>query len=119
MPAARLRDVSWGLVRVVRRKERRNLGIAEEVAQPGACWKVIDDLGSLLLSIRPGKPPICTADITACSVAVLVVRELVMLTVDESYAVVGARLDLDHATFADFFEEPLGQGPGPSVVVGG
>ena len=80
---------------------------------------MVDGLRNPLLSISIGKPPIRTADWAACTVGVLVVRELRMFAVDETHAVLWACFDRYHAAFTDFLEEFLGQGPRARVVVGG
>lgn len=111
VPATRFSHVPRGLVLVVRCQERCDLVIAEKVVEPRPYWQVVDGLRSTLLSICPRQPAVGAAGRTALTVRMLVVRQLGMLAVYESDAVVGACFDLDHATFAHFLEEALRQGP--------
>jgi hypothetical protein len=117
VPAARLCHVPWRLLRVVRCEERCNFVITEEITQPRARWQVVDFFCSTFFPVWERKPPIRTAGRTALAVGVLVVRELLMFAVDESHAVVWTCFYFHYTTFADFFEEFLGQREIASVVV--
>ena len=117
MPAARFGDVSRRLFFVIRRQERCDLDITEQVAQPRSNRQVVNDLRSSLLSIPPSEPPIRTTDRTARTVGVLIVCQFWVFAVDEGHVVVRAGLELDHTTLADLLQEAFGQGPRSRVGV--